>query len=162
MLNTEKSASHMVRLGNRFLQSEEAQEDDIAEVKEAMITAYEILGETEEAADLCMDVLEKAAQDEKKEELYKRAVMLYEECGSIDKALDVCVKGVQEIGDSEELKLLHIRLICAEESIERDVCAQTIQSYAEKDPELLESKEFEKLQREYEIQVEGDTIWVGK
>lgn len=162
MLNTEKSAFQMVRLGNRFLQSDEVQEDDIAEVEEAMITAYETLGETEEAADLCMDVLEKVTQYEKKEELYKRAVMLYEECGSIDKAMDVCAKGVQEIEDSEELKLLHIRLICAEESIERDVCAQTIKSYAEQDPELLETIEFKKLQREYEIQVEGEAIWVGR
>ena len=46
MMNTEKAASHMIRLGNRFLQSDEAKEDDVAEVKEAMITAYETLGQT--------------------------------------------------------------------------------------------------------------------
>lgn len=162
MMNTEKAASHMIRLGNRFLQSDKAKEDDVAEVKEAMITAYETLGQTEKAAEFCEEVLEEETQDEKREGLYKRAVMLYEECGSIDTALDICSRGVKEMNGSTELKLLHIRLLCAEESIGRDICAQTIQSYAEQDPEILESEEFVKLQREYEIQVEGDTIWVGK
>lgn len=162
MINTETAASHVIRLGNRFLQSDEAKENDIAEVKEVMITAYETLEQAEEAAEFCMDVLEKETQTEKREGLYKRAVMLYEECGSIDQALDVCSRGVKELNDSTELKLLHIRLLCADGNIGRDVCAQTIQAYAGQDPEILESGEFVKLQREYEIQVEGDTIWVGR
>ena len=98
----------------------------------------------------------------KKEELYKRAVMLYVKCDKSDRALEVCGQGVREMENSDELKLLHIRLLCGETSIHRDLCAQIIQEYIRKNPGLLETEEFLKLQKEYEIRVEGEEVWVGR
>ncbi|MCI5870272.1 MAG: hypothetical protein MR224_12270 [Dorea sp.] len=162
ILETKEAAEQIVRIGKRFLEREEVNEEGVYEVKEAMITACENLEENEEAAEICVELLGMETQYGKKEELYKRAVMLYVKCDKSDRALEVCGQGVREMENSDELKLLHIRLLCGETSIHRDLCAQTIQGYIRKNPGLLETEEFLKLQKEYEIRVEGEEVWVGR
>ena len=66
-----------------------------------------------------------------------------------------------EIGKREELMIQHIRLLCMDVSTDRNLCAQTIQEHLRRMPGILEKEEFQRLQREYEIQVEGDQVWVG-
>ena len=44
----------------------------------------------------------------------------------------------------------------------RTVCAQTIREYLGQDPALKDSEEFQKLQKEYVIRVEGGEVWVGE
>ncbi len=67
-----------------------------------------------------------------------------------------------EIGKREELMIQHIRLLCMDVSTDRNLCAQTIQEHLRRMPGILEKEEFQRLQREYEIQVEGDQVWVGR
>ena len=52
--------------------------------------------------------------------------------------------------------------MCQDASIGRDLCAQTIQEYVRQAPEILEKEEFQKLVRDYEIQMEGEQVWVGR
>lgn len=162
VLDTKEAAKQIIRIGNRFLEREEADDAGRYEVKEAMVTACENLGQNTEAAKICEELLEMETQHGKKEELYKTVVMLYEKCNRIDVALDTCERGVEEIEDSDELKLLHIRLLCGESSVSREVCAQTIREYIRLKPTLVEKEEFRKLQKEYEIRVEGEEVWVGR
>ena len=114
-----------------------------------------------EAAELYEGVMELETDVYKREELYKKIAMLYESCEEKDMALDTCVQGIEELEDSVELRLLHIRLICKDSSVDRSFCAQTVQEYMRKVPEILENEEFQKLQQEYEIRIEGEEVWVG-
>ena len=43
----------------------------------------------------------------------------------------------------------------------RELCVQTIREYIGRMPEILEKEEFQKLQKEYEIRVEGEEVWIG-
>ena len=42
------------------------------------------------------------------------------------------------------------------------ICAQTIREYLGRDSTLADSEEFQKLQKEYGIKVEGEEVWVGE
>ena len=37
-----------------------------------------------------------------------------------------------------------------------------IKEYLETDEKILENEAFQKLQKEYEIKVEGEEVWVGR
>lgn len=127
-----------------------------------MVSACERVEESEEAARIYEELLEQTEDNGKREEIYRKIIVLYENCGQNDRALDACIRGVEEQTDSEGLKIMHIRLLCQDGAVDRGLCVQTIQGYISQSREILEMEEFQKLQREYEIQVEGDQVWVGR
>ena len=94
--------------------------------------------------------------------MYGRLVTLYENSGHNDRAVEICVQGIGELDNAEKLKITHMRLLCQDAAIGRDLCAQTIQEYLAQSPELLENEGFQEIMREYEIQVEGEQVWVGQ
>ena len=127
-----------------------------------MAASREKLEEYEAAADMYAQLLETAGEDEERLEYFGKAAALYEECGRGDMALEICIRAVEEFPQERILKLLHIRLLCQDTSIDRPVCAQTIREYLGQDPALKDSEEFQKLQKEYGIRVEGGEVWVGE
>lgn len=161
MLTGEQAAESILRLGNQYLEQEHIGKEGEKEVKEYMASSCETLDKVKEAAELYEGVMELETDVYKREELYKKIAMLYESCEEKDMALDTCVQGIEELEDSVELRLLHIRLICKDSSVDRSFCAQTVQEYMRKVPEILENEEFQKLQQEYEIRIEGEEVWVG-
>lgn len=105
--------------------------------------------------------MELESEEKKREEVYKKMAVLYEACGQKEMALNTCIKGVGELEDSKDLGILHIRLLCKDTAISRELCVQTIREYIGRMPEILEKEEFQKLQKEYEIRVEGEEVWIG-
>lgn len=162
LLNTKQSAEAILRLGECCLNEPGIGSSEAGEVREYMASACEKAGEYERAARLCEELLEQMKDGEKREETYRKIIVLYESSGQSDKALETCVRGLGERKTSEELRITHIRLLCQDAAVGRDLCARTIQEYIGQMPEILEKEEFQKLQREYEIQVEGDNVWVGR
>ena len=131
-----------------------------AEVREIMAAAYEDLGKAGEAAGMYEEVLQDISEDGKREELYKKISILYEDNEQPDMAMDTCVQGIQDCEESVELRILHIRMLCKDTAIDNEVCAQTVKDYMTQIPEILENEEFQKLQKEYGIQVEGEKVWI--
>lgn len=68
----------------------------------------------------------------------------------------------KEYASSKSLRLLYIRLQCRDTSIDRAVCAETVHSFLAQMPELAEDGEFQNLQQEYGIKVEGDTVSIDQ
>ncbi|MGF0034079.1 hypothetical protein ACQRBN_14130 [Bariatricus sp. SGI.154] len=161
LLGTEEASEEILRLGRKYLDIEGNNSEEITEIQEYMASAYEKMEKKEEAAHMYEVVLEQETDAGRREELYRNIVILYEACDRNDRALDTCVQGIEELKDSEELRMIHIRLLCKDASVGRDVCAQTIREYIRQIPKILEKEEFQKLQREYEIHVEGEEVWVG-
>lgn len=162
LLNTRQSAESILRLGKACLDELDEESEESKEVKEYMVSACERVEESEEAARIYEELLEQTEDNGKREEIYRKIIVLYENCGQNDRALDACIRGVEEQTDSEGLKIMHIRLLCQDGAVDRGLCVQTIQGYISQSREILEMEEFQKLQREYEIQVEGDQVWVGR
>lgn len=161
LLGTEEASEEILRLGRKYLDIEENNSEGITEIQEYMASAYEKVGKEEETAHMYEAILEQEADAGRREELYRNIVILYEACDRNEMALDTCVHGIEELKDSEELRIIHIRLLCKDVSVDRDICAQTIREYIRQMPKILEKDEFQKLQREYEIHVEGEEVWVG-
>jgi hypothetical protein len=162
LLNTRRSAEAVLRLGKICLDMMDGESEEAKEVKEYMASACERADVPEEAARIYEELLEQTEDSRKREETYRKITVLYEICGQKDRALDTCIRGIEEQKESDELKIMHIRLLCQDAAVERELCAQTIREYIGQRPEILEKEEFQKLQREYEIQVEGDSVWVGR
>ena len=97
-----------------------------------------------------------------KEEVYKKLIFLYQEREEPDQAGRICRRGIEELGASAELRLIHIRMLCADTEVEREICAQTVKKYIEEMPEIVEKEEFGKLKQEYGIIMEGEDLWVGR
>ena len=162
LLDTRDGAKEAIRLGEKCLENEKLEEQEIKRIRAGMAASREKLEEYEAAADMYAQLLETAGEDEERLEYFGKAAALYEECGRGDMALEICIRAVEEFPQERILKLLHIRLLCQDTSIDRTVCAQTIREYLGQDPALKDSEEFQKLQKEYGIRVEGGEVWVGE
>ena len=161
-LDTEDGAKNVIRLGEKCLESEKIEERETAQIQVDLAAAYERAGEIESAAGLYTSLLEITGEEWKRREYYGKAAALYEECGEVAMALETCVQGIEEFPQDQPLKLMHIRILCQDSSMDRAVCAQTVREYLSEDPTLGESEEFQKLQKEYGIRVEGGQVWVGE
>ena len=143
LLESKDGAGNILRLGEEWLGREGLDDREVKEVKEYMASAYEQTDAFEEAAHVWEEILELESEEKKREEVYKKMAVLYEACGQ------------------KEMGILHIRLLCKDTAISRELCVQTIREYIGRMPEILEKEEFQKLQKEYEIRVEGEEVWIG-
>lgn len=160
LLDSGETARDVVRLCEIC---EKTADDDIRRKLTAyMAYGYEKAGEMVKSAEKYMDMLSKAKDDAAREEIYKKLVFLRQEMGETDAAGAICRQGIEELKGSVELRLMHIAMQCADEGIEREVCAQTVRRYIEEIPEITEEEGFKKLVREYGIVIEGENIWVGR
>ena len=150
----------LIRTGQDYLELTEETDKGREEVLETMAGTYEISDQVEEAAQIYEQLLEMNLDARKTEMLYKKLILMYEDNEQPDKALEACISGVAVCPESVELKNLHIRLMCADPVIDRDLCGQTVVEYLNQLPELKENDEFKKLQKEYGIKVEGEKVWI--
>ena len=166
-MNGKKGADEVLRLvnkeqGNNGMANKHLDKEAEKELRKYEAAAYEKKGEREKAAEVYTDLLQLEPDSKLREQLYKKMVLLYEKSGRKDMAGEICRQGMNELKESEELKLLHIRILCADTSISREECAQVIKGYLTEYPGLSETEEFKKLQKEYEIRREGEEVWVGR
>ena len=107
-------------------------------------------------------MLEGEMDNKEREEIYVKMETLLEASERTDEAAKICREGIEEIPGSKELRLTHIRLLCGDSRVEREICAETIKAYLKDMPELKEEEGFKKLVQEYGITVKGDKVWLGK
>ena len=152
VLDTEQASRIILSLGEYCMERLEYDggEDNAEEVeiRRYMAEALEKIGEFEEAARICEELLKLEEDDSKRDDLYCKTVMLYEECGQKNKAINACVRGIEELSDSEELRITHIRMLYEDASVDRAFCAQIKEEYVRQMPGLQENEEFQKLQEE--------------
>lgn len=160
LLDTEQSAEAILRLGRQCMEQVDSEGKEAEEIRGYMASAYEKTGESGKAEQLYEEMLERETDRGKREETYQRMIALYEACGRKDQAMELCIRGIGEIEESAGLKVAHIRLMCQDASIERDLCARTIQEYLGRQPEILEKEEFLELEREYGIKVLEGQVWM--
>lgn len=160
LLDREEAYYAVLRLGEKCMAG--ADENVRQELTGYMALAYEKTGEPGKAIESYTEMLSWESTGSFREEVYKKLVYLRQENGEPEQAASICRQGVEELEDSVELRLLHIRMQCADDGVEREICAQTIEKYIEEMPELVEEQEFQKLTKEYGITMEGDKIWVGR
>ena len=160
LMDTEPSAEAVLRLGRRCMDRVDGEGKEAEEIRGYMASAYGKTGESEKAVRLYEEMLERETDRGKREETYQRMIALYEACGQKDLAMEICIRGIGEIEESAGLKVAHIRLMCQDEAIGRDLCVQTIQEYLRRQPEILEKEEFLELEREYGIKAEEGQVWM--
>lgn len=162
LMDTEQSAKAVLRLGRLCMERLDSGGEDAKEIRRYMAAAYEKTGEVQEAVKLYEEILDQETDAAGREDLYEKMILLYEAGGQSGLALETCVKGIGEIGGTDRLKVIHIRLMCKDAAIGRDLCARTIQEYIRQTPAIMENEGFQELMAEYEIQVEGEQVWVGR
>lgn len=161
LLGTKEDAKSVVRIGKYFMR-----DDVLEELKQEnagyIAAAYEQLGEPLEAIEIYLDMLNWEEDEKAREELYRKLTVLWKESGEQDKAFGICRQGIEELKTSRELRILYIAMQCADTSIDRAICAQTIQEYCRELPEITADEAFGKLAQEYGIVIEGGNVWVGR
>ena len=167
LLDTKEAAMQRIRIGEYCQGLEEWREymdqpERIKELKENLAYAYEQAEELEMSVKQYEELLEIKEEESHREDLFQKISSLYEKQGEIGKAWDICQKGMEELKDSKKLRLFFIRMLCKTPSVDRQICAQNIQKYISEMPELAKEAEFLKLEKEYEIRIEGGQVWVGK
>ena len=162
LLEDASSVEKVLELVKEGMQMDYLNDSVKKELLQYQAAAFEKKEQKEEAAKIYTEILKMESQDGKREELYKKIVQLYEAADRRDMAMDTCMQGIGELKEAQELKLMYIRFLCADVSVSREECGMKIREYISEDKALLENESFKKLQKEYEIKVEGEQVWVGR
>ena len=97
-----------------------------------------------------------------REEIFKKAASILIQMGENGQAQEMLRTGIKEIADSAELRTAYIAALLGDSNVERQLCSQTIQEQLMEMPELEKEEEFEKLIKQYGIDLEGDKVWQEK
>ena len=124
-----------------------------------MASAYEKQEKYEEAATVYEQQLEKEHEETDREALYQKTASVYEISGNFQKTLELLGLGIEEFEQSIELRNEYIRVQFKDPTIERSVCVQNIKEQLKECPQLSNTEEFQKLMKEYGINVKGDKVW---
>ena len=143
-LDTKADQEAVVRLGKSCL--EEGGEEEKAEVV---------------MADYCFLELPAGGAKER-EELYKKTASLLETLGKSREAAGRLEEGIREFPDSADLRITFLKDLLEASGQDRELCLQTIERFLKECPKLAGEEEFQKLMREYGINVEGGKVWAEK
>ena len=161
ILDSQTDEEAVLRLGEYCLEREK-DEGEKKEIISIMASAADRAGDVSQATESYLKLLELEKEEKEREALYKKIVALYEVSEESEKAGQLCRQGIEELPDSKELRIIHMRMLCALPSVERQECAQIIKEYLNELPEIAEEQEFQKLMQEYDITLEGENVWVGR
>ena len=150
----------VVRLGKSCL--EEEGEEEKAEVRGMVAAALEELGREEEALAMYEEQMEEEDGAEEREELYKKTASLLEAQGKSREAAGRLEEGIREFPDSVGLRITSLKNLLEASGQDRELCLQTIERFLKECPKLAGEEEFQKLMREYGINVEGGKVWAEK
>lgn len=167
ILDTGTAAEQSIELCSGLLENNEwklgQQENDReSEIRICLAGAYEKIGDEERALEEYETVKGLQGDKNTQEQIFVKLAELYDKTGQTEKAWETLEEGTQKVADSEVLWLRYLNKCCADSGIERVACADYVKQALEAIPELTENEEFKKLQKEYEITVEGESICVGK
>ena len=166
LLDNEDAIAEKIRLVGICMDMEKWKQRDTEHevdyyLNSVLASAYEQQEEWDAALEQYVELSEMEKEPEERTKIFYKIAVLYDRMDDVDKAIESCYKGLDEVLSLELANLL-IRLQCAESSIDRQICAETVKKYLGAIPELAETEEFKKLQQEYEIKIEGEQVWVGR
>ena len=159
-LDTKADQEAVVRLGKSCL--EEGGEEEKAEVRGMIAAALEELGREEEALTMYEEQMEEEDGAKEREELYKKTASLLETLGKSREAAGRLEEGIREFPDSADLRITFLKDLLEASGQDRELCLQTIERFLKECPKLAGEEEFQKLMREYGINVEGGKVWAEK
>ena len=157
ILDEDDDLRNILRLGKLCLQNSD--QDGAGEILGCMAYAYEGMGEIEEAVAMYEEQLKYEEDEMTREEIFKKAASLLIQSGENGQAQEMLRTGIKEIADSAELRTAYISALLGDGNVERQLCDQTIKEQLKEMPELEKDEEFEKLVKQYGINLEGDKIW---
>lgn len=157
---------HILKLGkqlNSSVQWSEMSEELVMEVKNYMAVSYEEMNQNEDAVKCYVELIESWTDNNKVEGVYSSLCMLYKELEKPAEAIECAKQGIARYPSSTELKIDYMTLLCGEQSISRETCAQEIKKCMDADSKIKEEERFHILQKEYNITIdEGGKVWVGR
>lgn len=151
---------HLIRLGEYYLGLDVWKEE--REVRAYLAAAYEKSEEYDKASGQYQALIGQEQDDARAEELYIRLVRMYEKAGQKEEAQTVCTQGTKRLPYARRLHIVYLEICCQNTGNDSTSCAQVISEVLRRIPEIKESEEFQKLQQEYKITIEGENVWVGK
>ena len=80
----------------------------------------------------------------------------------IEAAVRRLEEGIREFPDSTDLRITFLKDLLEASGQDRELCLQTIERFLKECPKLAGEEEFQKLMREYGINVEGGKVWAEK
>lgn len=167
MLNTESAAEATIEICAELLENDVWKEREQGkkrelEIRTYLAAAFETADEKERAIEEYETVKELEEEVSALEQIYMKLEGLYEKTEQKEKMWEVLKEGTEKIPESEQIWIRYLKHCCADSSMEREACAEYVKSALTASPNITENEEFKKLQKEYEITVEGDNICVGK
>lgn len=156
-METEAAVQQRIRLGEELLEENDIDREAENEIRTVMAEAYEKNGQNE----LALEQYKVINEWNKSEEIYRSMIRTAK---TIDKskAVQFCEEGIEENPTSKELRAQLIQIQCEDKSVSKEVCETNIKKMIAECPQLLQEESFQKLQKEYGIKVEGESIWVEK
>lgn len=132
-----------------------------AEVYEGLAEVYGIYGEVEKEIEAYQKVLEANPKRGIMEAVYLKLPELYVQKGEQEQAAVIARQAAEAMPYSISLRIQYIRYQC-KSGASNEECAETILQAIKEIPELTKSVSFQKLQREFNIRIEGESVWVEK
>ena len=160
ILDEDDDFRNILRLGEICLQN--SNQEGTAEILGYMAYACEGMGEAKEAVSMYEEQLKHEEDETTREEIFKKAASILIQMGENGQAQEMLRTGIKEIADSAELRTAYIAALLGDSNVERQLCSQTIQEQLMEMPELEKEEEFEKLIKQYGIDLEGDKVWQEK
>lgn len=167
LLNTESAAESTIEICAELLENDVWKEREQGrkrelEVRTYLAAAFETADEKERAIEEYETVKELEEETSALEQIYMKLEGLYVKTEQKEKMWEVLKEGTEKIPGSEQIWIRYLKHCCGDSSIEREACAEYVKNALTASPNISENEEFIKLQKEYEITVEGDSICVGK
>ncbi|MEG0355818.1 MAG: hypothetical protein RR621_09235 [Lachnospiraceae bacterium] len=167
VIETESAKEHLIRLSEYCFTLSNWQEKDKEkkiekELREYLAQGYVKLDQKEKAIQQYLALTQMEKVPDARKDYYLKLTQLLQETGKQQEAISNCLEGIEQVKETKELRVLYLKMRCKDATMDRAVCAQEVQKQIKECPDIKEDSEFQKLQQEYEIKVEGENVWVGK
>lgn len=156
-LDTEQAQQKIKELGEKILLEKDWKAEE-EELRKLLALAYTKSAEYEKA----IEEYEILCEWNKSEMIYKALIELYEKTNQEEKVLEMCQIALEEFPDSEDMNVIYLRTLCVNAKVPKEVAEQYMEEMINRFPDLLNNQEFQKLQMEYGIKIEGGNVWIEK
>ena len=167
LVNTEAAAEASISICKELLEHDvwkdkEGGKERELELRSYLAAAYEKTDENQLAIEEYEIVKELEEDDIALEQIYLKLERLYERTEQKEKIWQVLKEATEKLPQSSQVWTRYLRQCCADTGIEREACAEYVRNAITSAPDIKENEEFLKLQKEYDITVEGENICVGR
>lgn len=157
-IDTKKSWEMLLEKGELILDQNPEKEIGI---RKYMATANENLEHWDKALEE-YEKLTKLVEKSTAVDLYERMIQICVQQEKEEEKWKLLEEMVEE--NPKDLKSWRIYILnyCKDPFVERNICEEKIQKAISQVPELVKEEEFQKIQREFNIMIEGDKVWIER